>query len=204
MLRMLGLRAYRRAGAVAPVGGRFALAAECLLTSGAGCVSPIAQVVRAWCLLNAGAGRVTQTAQVARSWGGPLGPTGSDCDPAAPAALAKRAERVPAHEAKEKMGAGLFGAGPPDDLGDRHPDRGMLHRLLAGRRCALGPNTHQKLICPLIRITVKVMHFPPQRRSPFQSDRARRRSCRQFVRVQSEEPLRSLAPDWKNNDESTS
>ena len=92
MLRMLGLRAYRRAGAVAPVGGRFALAAECLLTSGAGCVSPIAQVVRAWCLLNAGAGRVTQTAQVARSWGGPLGPTGSDGDPAAHAALAKRTE----------------------------------------------------------------------------------------------------------------
>jgi hypothetical protein len=36
MLRMLGLRAYRRAGAVAPVGGRFALAAECLLTAEAG------------------------------------------------------------------------------------------------------------------------------------------------------------------------
>ena len=68
-LRSLGLRAMRRAGAVAPVGGRFALAAECLLTSGARCVS--------------------QSAQVARSWGGPLGPTGSDGDPAAHAALAK-------------------------------------------------------------------------------------------------------------------
>jgi len=36
VLRTLGLRAWRRAGAVAPVGGRFALAAECLLTSGGG------------------------------------------------------------------------------------------------------------------------------------------------------------------------
>jgi hypothetical protein len=85
VLCTLGLRAYRRAGAVAPVGGRFALAADCLLT--------------------AGVGHISQTAQVARSWGGPLGPTGSDRDPAARAALAKRAERVPATEAKRQSGA---------------------------------------------------------------------------------------------------
>jgi len=48
-----------------------------------------------------------------------------DCTTAAHAAEAKRAERVPTTEAEEKVGAGLFGAGPPDDLGDRHPDRGM-------------------------------------------------------------------------------
>jgi len=66
---MLGLRAIGRAGAVAPVGGRFALAAECLLTGGGGYVSP--------------------TAQVMRSWGGPHGPTGRDRDPAAHAASAK-------------------------------------------------------------------------------------------------------------------
>jgi len=35
VLRTLGLRADWRAGAVAPVGGRFALPAECLLTNGA-------------------------------------------------------------------------------------------------------------------------------------------------------------------------
>jgi len=34
----------RRAGAVAPVGGRFALAADCLLTGGAGCVSQPPQI----------------------------------------------------------------------------------------------------------------------------------------------------------------
>jgi hypothetical protein len=44
--RMLGSRAYRRAGAVAPVGGRFALAAECLLTCGAWRLLQTAQVVR--------------------------------------------------------------------------------------------------------------------------------------------------------------
>ncbi len=69
VLRTLGLRANWRAGAVVLVGGGFALAAECLLTASGGCVSP--------------------TAQVARSWGGPFGPTGSDCDPTAHAALAK-------------------------------------------------------------------------------------------------------------------
>ena len=53
----------RPAGAVAPVGGRFALAAECLH--------------------NTGAGYVSQSARVVRSWGDPLGSTGSDCDPAA-------------------------------------------------------------------------------------------------------------------------
>jgi hypothetical protein len=33
VLRTLGLRAMRCAGAVAPVGGRFTLAAECLLNT---------------------------------------------------------------------------------------------------------------------------------------------------------------------------
>ena len=82
VLRTLGLRAVRRAGAVAPVGGRFALAAE-------------RQYER------------QRRVHLANSTGSLFmgrraAPTGSDCDPAALAAKAKRAERVPATEAKQR------------------------------------------------------------------------------------------------------
>jgi len=66
---MLGLRAIRRAGAVAPVGGRFALAAE--------------RQYKRWCRarLTDNSGDLFMGRRAA--------PTGSDRDPAAHAALAK-------------------------------------------------------------------------------------------------------------------
>ncbi len=81
-LRSSGFRLMRGAGAVAPVGGRFALAAE-------------RQYER------------QRRVHLANSTGSLFmgrraAPTGSDCDPAALAAKAKRAERVPATEAKQR------------------------------------------------------------------------------------------------------